>query len=447
MPRVRARAKAKAAVVAESSGPTYADKLSEARERLQVKAEQEEWNFKSRSLVVLPLSTAAWLALFGTYYYYSDASRVKDLEGGPGGTLVIDALGWRSLAHFGPYQMPNLVQARLHEKPLELLREDELKDVRRAWAVNRLGMLTQRREPAKAVVEMERDLSKLPLEALFRSVFDEPEEGWGGRTAGGDALGLASGIQEDAAKSCLDIISALPPEDRAVPSWVLSGLVCSRARPWTDGPQGEEWRTSVLLQLLRTPSNCEKAAKLPEVMAFVQRPGMKMKADTIFPLRAYLMSGETPDLLRLCSRLIAKTVPEAFSDPPDKKAPRDTPSLQAKHDIRAAWTSMLLTVTYAALRSWPGAFDMPALTTVVVASGCALLAEGALEVLWLGQELMIESEWYYEERSKMLLASFIMSSVNAIAWAAAFQYYAMVPFFASRFVKDDFLDVYRSYAP
>merc|ERR1711879_1117222 len=138
-------------------------------------------------------------------------------------------------------------------------------------------------------------------------------------------------------------------------------------------------------------------------MGYVKQTGTKRKADTIFPIRAYLLSGETPDLIRLCARLIAKQCPEALEAPPKRK--RDTPSLQAKSDIRAVWTSVLLTAGYASLRSLPGTFDLAALLGVAATTGVALVVEGALEVLWFSEELMIESRWYFEEPNKMLAAS------------------------------------------
>lgn len=49
---------------------------------------------------------------------------------------------------------------------------------------------------------------------------------------------------------------------------------------------GEELRATVLLQLLRTPSNASAAGKLPEVCDYLARPGLKRKEDTVWPLKA-----------------------------------------------------------------------------------------------------------------------------------------------------------------
>merc|ERR1712226_1189693 len=115
----------------------------------------------------------------------------------------------------------------------------------------------------------------------------------------------------------------------------------------------EEMRIVLLLLLLQTPSNCEAAAQCSEICAFFQQPGFKMKEDTFWPLKAYLLSGETPDLLRRGARLINKQSPNAI-DVVTARSKRDTPSLQTKHDLRNFWTTALLTGTWAAFRAWPG---------------------------------------------------------------------------------------------
>ena len=55
---------------------------------------------------------------------------------------------------------------------------------------------------------------------------------------------------------------------------------------------GEELRATVLLQLLRTPSNALAAGQLPEVCDYLARPGLKRKEDTLWPLKALKSRGK-----------------------------------------------------------------------------------------------------------------------------------------------------------
>eukprot|EP00747_Dinoflagellata_sp_TGD_P030861 gnl/TRDRNA2_/TRDRNA2_134915_c0_seq3.p1 gnl/TRDRNA2_/TRDRNA2_134915_c0~~gnl/TRDRNA2_/TRDRNA2_134915_c0_seq3.p1 ORF type:complete len:318 (+),score=50.82 gnl/TRDRNA2_/TRDRNA2_134915_c0_seq3:140-1093(+) len=241
-----------------------------------------------------------------------------------------------------------------------------------------------------------------------------------------------------------DIICAIEPAERAVPPWVLTGLVDAGGPPWDAGPQGEELRAVLLLLLLQTPSNCEAAAASPEVCLYLRQPGFKRKDDTFWPVKAYLLSGETPDLIRKCARLVARRCPGADVELPPRRA-RDTPSLQLKRDIRNFQTTALLTAGWASFRAWRGVISFAAAMTIGRAAGCALGGVAVLEGLWRAQEHMIQSEWYYHQSHVMLPCSAAMCLVNCTAWAWFFRYSVAVPFAFCRFVKDDALDAYRNF--
>jgi len=422
--------------------------LSLARARLQIQEPTIVASTAQCAAILLPASATVWLLLFAAQWRYSDPSRLRAVEEGPGGVILLDLLGSRLAAHLGPYQVPNFVRGRLHETPLKLLSEESLPDYKRAYALSRLGQISQRQVAIVDVLRLEPAGSTgaynlLDVVTVLRSAFESQTVEVS--AAPGSIGTMSTSLQDAAVRIVLDIVSALPPEERSVPGWVLSSLVAARGTPWSDGPQGEELKASLLLQLLRTPSNCELAAALPDVLDYVQQPGIKAKADTVFPIRAYLLSGETPDLLRRCSRLIGKQCPGTVELPP--RAPRDTPRLQAKHDVRNAWTTALITVCWASFRAWRGILDVNALIGMSRASASALAGMGVLEGLWRLEERMIESRWYYEDASLMLPCSAAMCLTNAVAWSWAFRLSALAPFVACRLVKDDFLDAYRSFEP
>eukprot|EP00434_Breviolum_minutum_P035873 symbB.v1.2.031771.t1/scaffold3680.1/size54306/1 len=276
-----------------------------------------------------------------------------------------------------------------------------------------------------------------------------------------------------AAKIILDVVSA----DRTVPLWVLKGVIKATGAPWQSGAQGEELRATLLLQLLRNSGNAEAAAASPEVCQYLSRPGLKKKEDTAWPVKAwkglykalvyehsnfntfngglflccprkaYLLSGETHDLLRRGARLVGKHRAEAIE--PQPKRERDTPSLQIKRDLRNLWTTILLTAGWAAMQHFSGAgvSRIPTQATLQLAAGIAgaLAGTTVLESLWRLEEMLIESEYYWEDVYGTVPASMAMMLANCIslAWAARFS--CIVPFVFCRLFKDDYLDAHRTF--
>lgn len=419
-------------------------KISEARARAKEgeASAAEGPDLRQRVEALLPAAVALWLLLLLAERYGSSPERLQKLEKQSGGVVLVDMLGWRVLAHLGPYQIPNFVRARLHEHPLRVLSEPLLLDQERAQALSRLGQMTQHSVAAAHLGSGSEGGDLLILEPLMKEAFGARRE----EPAGTTIASLAASNQVATARVILDVVTALPEKERRVSPWVLSGAVVSTDSPWIDGPQGEELRVNFMLQLLRTPANCVAAASLPEVLQYLQQPGMKAKADTWFPFRAYLLSGETPDLLRRSLRLINKQCPEAVQVPPRRQ--RDTPSLQLKHDMRDLWTTALLTVAWGAARAWRGVLDVKSLLFMARACGGALAGVGALEMLWRIEEAVIESEWYYEGASgSMFVGSVAMCVANAVALAWASRFTALAPFAAAHIIKDPYLDAYRSFEP
>ncbi|CAK0814474.1 unnamed protein product [Prorocentrum cordatum] len=280
-----------------------ASQLSLARARLQTEeagAGGIGGSFVGRLGLLLPPAAAMWLLLLAARWRYQDPEKMRALDASSsvGGSVLRDFLGWRVAAHLGPYQVPNLVRARLHQEPLQTLRQPLLLDHERSRALARLEQLSQRRLAAQSLAPLG------GLEPLFLDALALP----------GPARGTAPGSTEShraaALRVVLDVVGALPPEGREVPPWVLSGLVAAGGEPWGTA-QGQELQATLLCQLLRSAANCRAAAALPEVLAYLSQPGMKRKEETWWPVKAYLLSGETPDLLRRGLRLVARECPDA----------------------------------------------------------------------------------------------------------------------------------------
>lgn len=426
-------------------GVPLTTKLSLVRARIKSEAHADPTSQAQLLRLFLPTSIAAWLLLLAAWRHYSDAERLRALESKPGGAVLLDLLGWRVVAHLGPYQIPNLVHAQLYEEPLRLLRQSLLLDYERARALGRLEQLSQRRlaaaafrpPPGAADVQSYGCASMQALEPLLLEAFMPSKD------VNEFAANSTSTHQEAVARVIFDVVAATPPEDRSVPACILHGLVLAQGPPWGAGPQGEELRATLLCQLLRAPANCQNAASLPEVCHYLEQPGMKRKEDTLWPIKSYLLSGETPDLIRRGARLVNRQCPGAVEVPP--RHARDTPSLEIKRDLRNAWTTVLVTGGWAAFHSFPGVVNLQAVWTMARACAYALAGMGVLEGLWRMEERVIQSTWYFEERRLMLTCSAGMSLLNCVAFAWAFRCSIAVPFIFCRVVKDELLDAYRRF--
>lgn len=400
-------------------------------------------NFSYRFALLLPPSALVWFLLAAARWRYSDLERLRRLEKQPGGAVLLDILGSRAAAHLGPLQIQNFVESRLVEEPLAQLRDPLLLDHERARALSRLEQVTQRRLAA-GVVACKHGGEQQPLrvlEPLFAGMFQDlaaPQVG-----GAPSPLELAISHKATYLRIIFDVVVAVPEEDRTVPSWVLKGLATVSGAPWDDSAQGEELRSTLFYLLLASPENCVAAASMKEVCDYFQSAGMKRKEDTVWPLKAYLLSGETPDLLRRCARLINKQVPGAISVP--AKYMRDTPSLQIKHDLRGLWTTALITGVWAGCRAWRGVIDANAALAMAKSCGGALLGMGVLESTWRIEERLIDTKAYFEESRYMLSMSASICVAHCAVWAWAFQFNVLVPFLFCRLAKDSLMDSYRSY--
>ncbi|CAJ1393818.1 unnamed protein product [Effrenium voratum] len=399
--------------------------LSQARARRQAQEAGSSMPPFQRNMTYLagPFSML-WALLLAARWRYSDEDRLRELEKQPGGAILLDVLAWRVAAHLGPYQIPNLCRAKMHEEPLRMLQEPVLLDSERMQALRRLGQLSQRRLAA---------LSLAPPKA-------EPGPGQPLRAI--EPLLLDAFFQDSASATRSPGTSADSHKDRQVPSWTLSGLVKARGIPWQVGPQGEELRATLLLQLLRTPANAAAAAGQAEVCQYLAGPGFKKKEDTSLPLKAYLLSGETHDLLRRGAKMVVKQRPGAVEA--QERRERDTPSLQIKRDLRNIWTTIQLSAGWASFWYWQGAFTLGAALQLVAGIGGALAGTAVLEVLWRIEEQVIESEWYWEGPYSVP-ASGAMAVANCCALAWAVRFACIAPFLICRLLKDDSMDAHRTF--
>jgi len=447
-------------------------------------------------------SAGAWLFLALASWRCSDVDRLRALENRQAGAVLLDLLSWRTTAHLGPYQVPNLVRAQLQKAPLRALRDPGSSDRERARALARLGRLTERRLAAAAIgiglggggsgtgegeetsIDGYGSAALHALEPLLLDMFREgtEEEEYKEEDEEEDEQGSAVGAPlcmepltpplsapplarrskrglleaspanrrqelEASARILFDVVLATPAVERVVPPWVLSGLVRTAHAPWGSCARGEELRVALLVLLLEAPGNCwTVASSLSEVRHYLQQPGVRLKANTIWPLKAYLLGGETPDLLRRGALLVNMRCPGSIDVPEEIRYERETLSLQAKHDLRNAQTTALLTAGWATV-VWlaRGPVGARGISSLMRACVCALGSVAVLEGLWRAQERIIETEWYFSESCGTLLCSAGMCVLNCAAWAWALRYSAFLPFAVCRFAKDDIVETFRSF--
>lgn len=404
-------------------------RINRARAQVAYDSHPEHIPFEKVFVAFALPSAVTWMLLCASWWRYSDPERLRTVEAKSSGLIILDVLGGRVTSHLGPPQTPNLARASMHERALQSLRDPLLLDHERLHALFRLEQLSQRTLGASSLTG---NGGLEVLEPLFLELLSK-EKGDMTRTTSQRLTCL---------RILLNVVCAAPCEKREVPGWVLSGLVSLRGEPF-DSPLQEEVRATLLVLLLDAPANCKLAAELPEVLEYFSR-GFKKKEDTPWPLKAYLLSGETTDLVRKGARLIARQCPGAIALP--QKYDRETPSLQMKYDLRNMWTTTMLTVAWGAFRGWSGFFTVPSMFRMVRSAAGALGGVAVLESLWRAQEFMIDASWYCEECRVMLPCSAAMCVVNSAAWAWAFtRTAAMAPFTFCIFVKDDLSDSYRSF--
>ncbi|CAK8988423.1 unnamed protein product [Durusdinium trenchii] len=426
---------------AQGAGSNLVLQLSKARAKQQAQETDLSSPFLRNFFYLLAPSSVFWAWLLFTRWRYGDADRLRALEDKPGGVILLDLLAWRITAHLGPYQVPNFCHAKMHEESLKMLQESVMLDQERMRALSRLGQLSQRHLAAQSLAPLGAEAGPgAPLEAIRPLLFDAFYQASESARAPGSST---ESHKAQATKIILDVVSACAPEERQVPPWVLSGLVRARGAPWQSGAQGEEVRATVLVQLLRTPANAQTAASLPEVCEYLARPGLKRKEDTAWPLKAYLMSGETHDILRRGARLVAKQRPGAVE--PQLKRDRDTPNLQIKRDVRNAWSTILLTAGWAAMQHFSGVYTIQATLQMAAGVAGALGGTVVLETLWRLEELAIESEWYWKDPFGTVPASAVMVLANCGALAWAVRHSCIVPFLICRLFKDDYFDAHRTF--
>jgi len=409
-----------------------------SRARLQAEENGPQSTFTGRLALLLPSSAALWLFLLAARWRYSEPEKVRGLEKRAGGAILLDFLGGRIAAHLGPFQVPNLAKARLHEEPLGVLCRPLLLDHERARALSRLEQLARWRCAVSLLTLPDEPSPLRALEPAFVGALELQSQ------FGIGSSEISASQREQAGRIFFDVVCAMPPESRGVPPRFLDALVQAAGEPWSSGAQGEEIRAAMLVRLLEAPENCLAVRTLPEVLLYLRQPGMKRKEDTVWPLKAYLLSGETPDLLRRAARQVNKECPETIDIPP-RKAPRDTPSLQLKHDLRNIWTTGLITAGWAMFQAWPGILDVSAVFTMLQAAAVSVGAMAVVEGLWRAEEHVIQSPWYFEHPEQMLASSLGMCALHCTVWAWAFRYSTLLPFIFCRLVKDEFSDAYRAY--
>uniref|UniRef100_A0A7S1FCY5 Uncharacterized protein n=1 Tax=Noctiluca scintillans TaxID=2966 RepID=A0A7S1FCY5_NOCSC len=404
-------------------------RINRARTQVPFESASEDISFGKVFVAFALPSAVTWMLLCASWWRYSDPERLRAVEAKSGGPVILNVLGWRVTSHLGPPQTPNLARASLHDRLLQSLPDPLLLDSERCHALSRLEQLSQRTLGASSLTGTG---GLEVLEPLFLELFS---------TETADMRWTTS-ERETCLRILLNVVCATPCEKREVPGWVLSSLVSLRGEPF-DSPLQEEVRATLLVLLLDAPANCKLAAELPEVLEYFSQ-GFKKKEDTLWPLKAYLLSGETTDLVRKGARLIARECPGAIALP--QKYDRETPSLQMKYDLRNMWTTTMLTVAWGAFRGWTGVVNVSSVFRMVRFAAGALGGVALLEGLWRAQESMIDAPWYCEESRVMLPCSAAMCGVNCAAWAWAFKRTAaMAPFTFCIFVKDDHSDSYRSF--
>jgi len=337
-------------------------------------------------------------------------------------------LNYRWVAHFGPFLPPRTGVAGLRQA-LELLRDEPLLlSTERNECLSQIEAVSCRRAALRQAVK-EMGLGFRVFVPVIQDLVTAP------------TLGQTRNFQqfEASVRIVWDVLSAAPPEERRVPTEVLTALVTNVDDFWAGSPWGEEIRATLLHLLLECPENARAAP--PAVVEYLWSPGALVNYDSIYPYKQKLYGHETHDIKRKCLRLIG-----AANLPGEEE--RVSPQLTNKLTARSVELLVTGCVLYSMLRMVAGAQSISALNYWEAMSKVRKVALGCLglEGVYRIEEYVINSEAYFHEKPHMLATSLGMLALHTGLGVLVFRsgYWLVAPFFGLRLFRDPNTDAFRN---
>jgi len=183
------------------------------------------------------------------------------------------------------------------------------------------------------------------------------------------------------------------------------------------------------------------------VLEYLFQPGQHV-AD----FGTFFKSKETHNILRSSTMAMNKHVQENILNDADAaegllrvplKAPRISHTVGNKYDLSNGSKIAVGVVLYSLVRDVVASevLDASRLGTIIRSAGRALLGVSILEVVYRGEEYLLDTDEYYDNDTLMLTSSFIMAVTNPLIVVAVVKRFrsVLLPFVALRLVFDSLM--------
>jgi hypothetical protein len=355
--------------------------------------------------------------------------------------------GWRVLAHAGPYQVPDLVRAKIWKSSLELLDQAELMGLTESeisQCLTDIEVVTQRRFAVKRIVD---ENGFKIFSPVLKYLSSPPPTG---------CKEKGQSMFEGNIRVAMDVVTATPADQRAVPVEVIEDLVRNNKTQWESTANEEtmrfrEYRMLLLLKLLQNPDNAKNACESKIVRDFIEseKPNSGHVKFSCLPLMPLLYQFKTTKLGYEFSDIIERIETILGTSPPSP-APRESLSLPSKVDFANFEKLVYLTLCYSSLRVIPliTEYSLPVLSGAGRVMAKSVLGAALLETVYRAVEHVIQSRPYYESADQGGAGKFISSGTlvgaQAICVAVILKRfpYCFAPFALMK-LRDSFVDSFR----
>jgi hypothetical protein len=337
-------------------------------------------------------------------------------------------LNRRLASHFGPFLAPSVVHSKTYQEAKKMLTKGLLLSGERSHAVAVIESVSMRKEVMQADV----------LPAVLSDLTSPPSPGTGKTADQFDAL----------LRVTLDLLSSTRPDEREVDLAVMERLTTSNPILWGNDPWNEEIKARVLFGLLECEQNARTVVGSQAVHAYLYSPGSLVECRSFHPYRKKLYGSETHDYKRACIDLIRKSTDMIGEWPRPDPMKRVSPNIHTKltarsFEVMLGTAAMYSVVTYASRLS---ALSQIEFSTMGRLTRNTVLAVTGLELLYRGEEAIINSKPYNENKATMYGLSLGMVCMHAALGTALYRlsFPVLGPFFMIRIFRDAYADAYRS---
>jgi hypothetical protein len=353
-------------------------------------------------------------------------------------------LGWRVLAHLGPYKVPKIFRSGTRWKSaLVELDNSDLLESEISQLLTDIEVITQRRQCVRRIVSEYGFEIFLPV---FRNLSSPPPV---------NCTSKGQSHFETNLRVAMDVVSATRAKDRRVPISVIEDLIVHNLQLWECTGNEEvmrfrEYRALLLLKLLQNEDNANDAAKSSIVCEFLKtelQSGEHIKFSTL-PLMPLLYQFKTEKLGYEYSDIIYKCLKLLGLSSNENSPERKSLSLEHKIDFLNFEKLIYFTICYSSLRVIPliSEYSLSVLSKAANLMAKSVIGVAILEGLYRIEEHVIQSRPYFEkaDQGEGILPSALMVITHVLVGSQVLRKFpfCFAPFAVMK-IRDSFTDSFR----